>query len=126
MGEAPKRVLIIDDDPEILAIFRDYFLAKEGYTVEIASTAEEGVTAAQRARPHLVLLDLGMPGMGGLEGLKQLRRTVGEVPVLVMSGTTDLAAPSDAMKTGALAFMPKPLNFQYIDHLVALALAQRR
>ena len=126
MEEAPKRVLIIDDDPEILAIFRDYFLTKEGYTVEIASTAEEGVTAAKRARPHLVLLDLQMPGMGGLEGLKQLRRTVGEVPVLIVSGTIDLAAPSDAMKHGALAFIPKPFNFQYIDHLVALALARRR
>ena len=66
-----------------------------------------------------------MPGLGGMEGLKQLRRTIGEVPVLIVSGTMDLAAPSDAMKHGALAFIPKPFNFQYIDHLVALALDQK-
>jgi FixJ family two-component response regulator len=57
-----------------------------------------------------------------MEGLRQLRRTIGKVPVLIVSGTMDLAAPSDAMKHGALAFIPKPFNFQYIDHLVALAL----
>ena len=126
MADASTHVLIIDDDPEILGIFREYFESKEGYTVETALTAEAGVAKAQLARPHLVLLDVKMPGMGGLEALKQLRRTVGAVPVLMVSGTTDLTAPSDALKHGALAFIPKPFNFQYIDHLIALALAQPR
>jgi len=125
MSDAPKRVLIVDDDPEITDVLSDYFKGKPGFTIETAATAEAGVAAARRVRPDLVLLDLEMPGLGGMEGLKQLRRTIGEVPVLIVSGTMDLAAPSDAMKHGALAFIPKPFNFQYIDHLVALALDQK-
>jgi DNA-binding NtrC family response regulator len=126
MHDARWRVLIIDDDPEIREVLSDYFKSKQGYIVEAVATAEDGVAAAAHARPSLVLLDLRMPGMGGLEGLKQLRRTIGEVPVLIVSGTMDLTAPSDAMKYGAIAFIPKPLNFQYMDHLVALALTQGR
>jgi DNA-binding NtrC family response regulator len=124
MPDAPTRVLIIDDDPGVLQILRDYFDIKGGYAVDTAATAEDGLAAARRSRPSLVLIDFEMPGIGGVEGLKQLRRTIGTIPVLMVSGTTNLTAASDAMKHGALAFIPKPFNFQYIDHLVALALAQ--
>ncbi len=122
MHDARRRVLIIDDDPSITALLSDYFARDQGFTVETASTAEDGLAAARRARPSLVLLDLRMPGLGGMEGLKQLRRTMGEVPVLMVSGTTDLTAASHAMEHGALAFIPKPFNLRYMDHLVALAL----
>jgi DNA-binding NtrC family response regulator len=125
MADGLTRVLIIDDDPGVLTVLQDYFRAKGGYTVEAVSTAEDGVAAAQRTRPSLVLIDFEMPGMGGVEGLKQLRRTIGAIPVLMVSGTTNLKAASEAMKHGALAFIPKPFNFQYIDHLVALALEQK-
>lgn len=125
MQATDRRVLIVDDDPAILDVLREYFTNQKGFSVETASTAEDGVAAARRERPSLVLLDVEMPGLGGLEGLKQLRRTIGEVPVLMVSGTPNLTAPGEALRHGALAFIPKPFNFQYIDHLVALALAQR-
>ena len=85
MSDAPKRVLIVDDDPEITDVLTDYFKGKTGFTIETAATAEAGVAAARRVRPDLVLLDLEMPGLGGMEGLKQLRRTIGEVPVLIVT-----------------------------------------
>ncbi len=122
MVSAARHVLIIDDDPYVLDVLRAYFQTKEGYAVTTASTAEDGLAEAARARPDLILLDIRLPRMSGIDGLTQLRETVGRVPVIMMSGTTDLMAPSNALAHGALAYLAKPFNFEHLDHAVALAL----
>lgn len=126
MLPAPIRVLIIDDDSAMVAVLRDYFQAKQGYVVATASTAEDGLMEAEHTRPDLILLDIRLPGMDGIEGLQKLRETVGRVPVIMVSGTADLMAPSAALALGALAYLAKPFNFESLDHVVALALEQNR
>ncbi|HVH08652.1 MAG TPA: sigma-54 dependent transcriptional regulator [Gemmatimonadales bacterium] len=108
-------VLLIDDDPDVLRAVGDYF-DKIGYEVGRAATGEEGVTAFQRLRPDVVILDLHLPDVGGLEVLERLRSDGGSVILLTGQGDIDTAVR--AMQLGADHFLTKPVD---MNHLVAAA-----
>jgi CheY-like chemotaxis protein len=83
---ADKRVLIADDDPEVLK-YLETVVSKEGFTVETASDGQEALQKAQKTRPDLILLDLKMPKLQGLEILRLLQagETV-DIPVFIITG----------------------------------------
>jgi CheY-like chemotaxis protein len=115
------RVLIVDDDPAIVRVLSSYFEGnKERYVVDTALSGEKGLTALTAHRPDVVLLDITMPGMSGLEVLKRIRRHDTSIPVIMVT-----AAPhqetSEALQNGAFAYIPKPFDFRYFGHLVKLA-----
>ena len=120
------RILIVDDDPGVIGVLSAFLQLDEGeYIVETASSGESGLAAVQRRRPDLVLLDINMPGLNGLELLKHIRRIDRGIPVIMVSGSTDLADFVDASQNGALAYIPKPFKFGYIKLLISTALEQR-
>ena len=120
------RILIVDDDPGVIGVLSAFLQLDEGeYHVETASSGESGLAAVQRRRPDLVLLDINMPGLNGLELLKHIRRIDRGIPVIMVSGSTDLADFVDASQNGALAYIPKPFKFGYIKLLISTALEQR-
>ena len=120
------RILIVDDDPGVIEVLSAFLQLDEGkYSVEAASSGESGLAAFQRRRPDLVLLDINMPGLNGLELLKRIRRIDRGIPVIMVSGSADLADFVDASKNGALAYIPKPFKFGYIKLLISTALEQR-
>lgn len=118
-----KKILIVDDDPEVVEVLRR-FLEKgpQGYVVQTASNGAEAVEILDRDPPDLVLLDINMPGMNGLDVLKHIDRSI---PVMMISGNTD-ATPAEALKQGVFAYIPKPFDMVYMEQLVPLALTQRR
>ena len=67
-----ERVLVVDDEPDIVALVA-YHLAKSGYSVSTATSGPEGLAAARREKPALVVLDLILPGLSGLEVMQELR-----------------------------------------------------
>jgi CheY-like chemotaxis protein len=102
------RILVIDDD----RLFRapaTTVLRQAGYEVECASSGEEALRLLESARPDLVLLDLMMPGMGGLEFLRRLRADTrwAAVPVIVLSAGSDGAQGTEAFNLGARACLLK-------------------
>ncbi len=103
-----KTILIIDDEPALLAHLRR--LLGGDYQVGVASSAREGLNRAKSARPDLILLDLKMPEMGGIEFLKELKRMGPHIPTIVMSAYADVASVVQAMKLGAVDFITKPFN----------------
>ena len=72
-----------------------------------------------RARPHLVILDVEMPGMNGIQVLKSLRAVDPTIPVIMLTATTDASVASETLRQGAVSYAPKPLDLRYLDHLVA-------
>lgn len=100
------KILIADDDPQILRALR-ILLTARGYDVFTARTGAEALSAAVERHPDLVMLDLGMPELNGIEVIEGLRGW-SSVPILVVSGRTDSADKVDALDAGADDYVTKP------------------
>jgi two-component system nitrogen regulation response regulator NtrX len=122
---ARSRILVIDDDAAIRDSLR-MTLEYEGYDVVAAPTGQEGLTLAERDTPDLVLLDVKMPGMDGLEVLDRLRAMAEAVPVIVVSGHGTISTAVEATKKGAFDFIEKPFASDRVLVSVRNALDQRR
>ena len=83
---AKESVLIVEDDPDIVELLQ-YTLEREGYPVMVAQNGEKGLSEAQRRRPGLILLDLMLPGLDGLEVCKALKadETTRSIPVVMLT-----------------------------------------
>ena len=117
-----NRLLVIDDDAKITALFTEFF--GDLYEVETARNGVQGLTAMLDRRPDLVLLDINMPGVSGLQVLRDIKNIDQRIPVIVVTGSNDIAAAEDALKNGAFAYLPKPFQFQYAAHLIAAAISE--
>lgn len=106
---AGERILAIDDDAFFRALYQD-LLTPDGYTVETAASGAEALEGLARVTPDLVLLDLVMPGMDGLETLRRIRETQPELPVVMVTGQQDVRAAVEALKRGAADYLGKPVQ----------------
>jgi CheY-like chemotaxis protein len=118
---APRRVLIVDDEPEVRKTLTDILRAMrypDGLEIEGAADGREGLDAVVRQLPDLVLLDLQMPRMGGLALLKQIRDVGPRLPVIVISATQENKLSTEALRGGAVAYLPKPFDPRHVEMLV--------
>jgi two-component system nitrogen regulation response regulator NtrX len=104
-----RQILIIDDEKNIRTQLSG-LLADEGYRTFTAESAERGVELLQEEAPNLVLLDVCLPGMDGLELLAKIRDGGSEVPAIVMSGHATIETAVRATKLGAFDYLEKPLD----------------
>lgn len=109
------RILIIEDEPRILG-FLKVGLEAEGFTVDGAGNGADGLALARTEPYELVVLDLRLPRLDGLQLLQQLRVVRAELPVLVLSARSDLATKLRSFELGANDYLCKPFSF---DELVA-------
>src|SRR3954466_7134592 len=122
----PKsRILVIDDEVAIRDSLR-MMLEYEGYEFIGAATGQEGLTLAEREAPDLVLLDVKMPGMDGLDVLERLRRMNESLPVVVVSGHGTISTAVEATKKGAFDFIEKPFASERVLVIIRNALDQRQ
>lgn len=112
-----KKVLVIDDEGNIVELIR-LGLRYEGFQVESAPDGEQGVTAAQRISPDVIILDVMMPGIDGLEVCRRLRAnpTTHDIPVLMLTAKDDVRDRILGLDTGADDYLTKPFDF---DELLA-------
>jgi CheY-like chemotaxis protein len=119
----PKKILIVDDDVEVVEVLTRFFeKTPEEYSVQAATNGEDALAALTLGAPDLVLLDINMPGMNGIEVMKRIDR---QIAVIMITGNVD-SAPAEALKLGAFAYIPKPFDLVYVEQLVPLALMRRR
>ncbi|RPJ50410.1 MAG: DNA-binding response regulator [Chloroflexi bacterium] len=109
-----ERILIIEDDEGIVRVLRRA-LSYEGYQVETALDGEGGLTQAREWRPDLVVLDLMLPGMDGLEVTQRLR-TEGNIPILMLTAKDTINDRVQGLDAGADDYMTKPFD---LDELLA-------
>jgi CheY-like chemotaxis protein len=102
------KLLIIEDDPYVFRLYQHLFKIKN-YAAEFASTGEEGLIKAQTINPDVILLDMRMPGINGLEVLQTLKENqlTKSIPVLVLSNDYDDVIEDSALKAGASEYLVK-------------------
>ena len=117
------RILVVDDDPQILSILKRG-LAFEGYTVDTAENGEKALAIALQTPPDLVILDIMMPGLDGIEVTRRLRQG-GDVPVLLLTAKGTIPDRVAGLDAGADDYLVKPFA---LDELLARvrALLRRR
>ena len=118
-------ILIIDDDSGVsraLAMLVD----KDGHRALVASSAEEGLEAAERERPAAVFMDVRLPGISGLEALSKMRALLPDSPVLIMTGHGTLSTAVEAVRNGAFDYLAKPLSVEAARAALGRALADRK
>jgi DNA-binding NtrC family response regulator len=124
-----RRILIVDDEHGVVEMLGEFFKQfQHGHAYEVVA-AHDGADAAialLRGRFDLIVLDMHMPRMGGLELLKQIQGLGVKVPVIMVTGNRDARAAAQALSSGVFAYVPKPFDFKQLDHLVALAVAGQR
>ncbi len=119
-------VLIIDDERAIRDTFSRYLRTLD-YTVVTAGDGPSGIEACAQHSPDIVLCDLRMPGMDGLDVLARLTGTCAELPVLVVSGAADIGDAIQSLKRGAWDYVTKPIeDLQVLEHAIAKALERVR
>jgi len=125
MPEAPAHILVIDDDKAMRdACFQ--ILSRQGYRVELAAGAKQGLSLLERQSFDTILLDLVMPDMDGLEALKKIRALDPDVEVIIITGYGTIQSAVESIKAGAFHFLSKPFVPDDLRNLVSRALGKRR
>jgi len=122
--EPVPRILVVDDDRAVRNVLQIH-LRKKGYDVTLVSSGEQALRAVADRPVDVVLTDVAMPGMGGIELLKRLKAAHPEVRVVVMTGYGSVADAVTAMKTGADDYIIKPVSKDTVLLLVERALAEK-
>jgi DNA-binding response OmpR family regulator len=104
----PKKILLVDDEPEILEICQDYLKAS-GYEVATARDGAQGLSAARREKPDLIVLDFMMPEMDGLDVCQAIRRE-SNVPIIMLTARVEEADKLIGLELGADDYMTKPFS----------------
>ena len=122
---AGERIVVIDDDAAMRLTCRQ-ILARAGHEVEVCGDGAQGLAAVARLRPALVVVDLKMPGLSGLEVIARLRQLDPAVVVVVITGYATIETAVEAMKAGAYDFLPKPFSPDELRLIVARGSERRR
>src|SRR5512145_2499980 len=124
-GEAPMAqpgpILIVDDEASIRKSLEGV-LGDEGYSCALAPDGAEALARLRELRPSLVLLDIWMPGMDGIETLRRIKTLSPGTPVIMMSGHATISTAIKATKVGASDFIEKPLEIELVLNAIRRAL----
>lgn len=122
---ASERILLIEDDPSIVAGL-ELNLALEGYEVVIAADGENGYRLAVEKEPDLIVLDIMLPGVNGLEVLRRLRQFDADVPVLLLTARSEEADKVLGLTLGADDYISKPFNLGELRARINASLRRQR
>ena len=115
-----KNVLVVDDDEKICWAF-EQFLESEGYVPSVANSAEEGLRRIAADKPDVVLLDVNLPGMSGLEALEEIKAHHPWVIVVIITAYDDVETTIEAMRLQAFDFVPKPIDLDIVKSVLERA-----
>src|SRR3990172_11913884 len=117
----PGPILIVDDEASIRKSLEGV-LSDEGYSCALASDGADALSRLEPLRPSLVILDIWMPGMYGIETLRRMKAAQPETPVIMMSGHATISTAIKATKIGASDFIEKPLELDVVLNAIRRAL----
>lgn len=121
----PKKILVVDDEPEVRQLM-EHFLTERGYEVRIAENGRLALAALDTFMADVVLLDMHMPEMDGLETLKRLAVRSPSLPVIMVTVNDDVETTARLLQLGAADYVPKPFNLDYLEQAINIQLSATR
>jgi CheY-like chemotaxis protein len=121
-------IFMIEDNPIIMKLFA-VMLKSAGYTVMWADNAEEGLPRIEQAQPHLILMDIGLPGIDGLEATRRLKKNplTTSIPVIAVTAYSLQSDRDEAIRAGCTDYIVKPVRMNhFLDSIAAVLLASPR
>ena len=109
-----KKLLVVDDETEICDFLKSFF-EDRNYDVRTASSGEQALNAIKKELPHVVLLDVQMPGINGLAALKTIKEQFPKVKVIMVTAVETREKIEEAMRSGADNYITKPLSLEYLE-----------
>lgn len=116
--------MVVDDDPQIRTTF-EFHLVRSGYEVACAETAEEALSRIHEFRPDLVITDLQMPGMSGIDLLRKIREVGTDIDVIVITAYEGMKSTIEAVREGAYDYLVKPIDVDQLDHVLGRCFRDR-
>ena len=113
------KILTVDDQMGIDSFFYDFFTVRN-YEVFNALSGKEALKIVEKERPDIVLLDINMSGMDGIETLKKIRQIDKDAAIIMVTGVNDAETIKRAKELGANDYITKPLSLEYLDKVVLL------
>jgi len=124
MSQEYTYILIVDDQAGLRRLLFDALISDEGHIVEMAENGVEAIRKVRSRIPSLILLDVRMPGMSGLETMEEIKKTAPDVPVILMTAYAEHEMAEEAYKRGALCCINKPFDLEEIRNLIKEILAE--
>ncbi|HYM81481.1 MAG TPA: ATP-binding protein [Candidatus Limnocylindria bacterium] len=121
----PARVLVVDDEPSVVDVFRE-FLTSQGYDLSVATSGEEAVALIPDVRPDLILTDVNLPGLSGLEVMRFAKQADPDACVIVVTGYATASTAIEALRQGAYDYVKKPFDLDEVHRSAERGLADRR
>ena len=118
-----KKMLVVDDEMEICDFLKSFFEERD-FIVSTANSGEQAISEMQQARPQIVLLDVHMPGMDGMNVLKHIKTQQPAVKVIMVTALETREKIEEAMRLGADNYITKPLSLEYLERDVQEKVAQ--
>ena len=116
-----KSILIVDDEQAVCDMLKK-FLSRKGYEISTALSGEEAIKKIKKKRPHIVLLDIRMPAMDGIETLKGIREFDKELGVVMITAVREDAVGIECMNLGAYSYITKPFDLEYMERVLLVKL----
>jgi len=117
------RILLVEDEREIRDLLTEH-LEREGYAVIQAVDGERALHSITDERPDLILLDIMLPGLNGLEVLRRVRRDHPKIPVIMLTGINDEVLARSTLKMGAVDYVQKPFDPRHLSRVVLAAIGK--
>jgi len=116
-----ERILVVDDEIAICDYLID-FLTLRGYEVYTASDGYTAIHKVKKLSPHLVLLDIVMPGMSGVKVLKEIKKLSPKIKVIMITASPDQGVIEESTDSGAYDYITKPMNLNHVENAVTFAI----
>ena len=117
-----QRILVVDDEIEQCNVLKK-FLSLKGYEVDTATNGSAAIDKVKQVRPHIVLLDIRMPEMDGIEVLQEIKKADPAVGVIMVTGVTDHEEAKKTLELGAYDYITKPVDFEYLQTVLTVKMA---
>lgn len=111
------RILVVDDEQSIVEVIST-FLESEGYEVVTADSGASLMARLDDGIPHIILLDIRMPDIDGIQCLRQIKEKYGSVEVVMMSGFATLQMARKSLEIGAFDYLRKPISFAHLKEVI--------